>query len=196
MDYPTYSNMTDVLQEGKKGVAELSKYHIEGFPAFINHITPGDYVRLVVNGELMMSNTQMEKITSYPFLRRAEGDVLICGLGIGLVLLPLFSDPSVKSITVIEKTQDVIDLVLPQIKPYDTENKLNVICADCFEWTTENRYDVIFIDIWPWINRDVYEDEMIPLKKKYTKFLSGDRRQTSRVAVWAWENARDGKELI
>ena len=144
----------------------------------------------------MMSNTDMEKRTSARFVTAARGDVLICGLGIGLVLLPLLGNPKVTSITVIEKTQDVIDLVLPQIKSFDTENKLKVICADCFEWVAEDRYDIIFIDIWPTINRDVYEEEMVPLKKKYQKFLSGDRRQSSRVIVWAWENARDECSLI
>lgn len=191
-----YSNMTEILTPGEVGNAKLDKYHIEGFAAWVNHITPGEYVRLIVNGTLMMSNTDMEKWTSIKFVRKAEGNVLICGLGIGLVLLPLFKNPSVKTITVIEQSQDVIDLILPQIKEYDTESKLTVICADCFEWEATNRYDTIFIDIWPSINRDVYDEEMVPLKKKYCKFLSGDRRRTGRCIVWAWENARDERPLI
>lgn len=191
-----YSNMTEILTPKQAGNVKLDKFHIEGFQAWYNHITPGDYVRLIVNGELMMSNTDMEKRTSARFVRGAEGNVLICGLGIGLVLLPLFKNPKVKTITVIEKTQEVIDIILPQIKKFDTDNKLTVICADCFEWEATDRYDTIFIDIWPSINRDIYEEEMVPLKKKYCKFLSGDRRETSRCVVWAWDNARDQRPLI
>jgi hypothetical protein len=106
------------------------------------------------------------------------------------VLIPLFEDENIKSITVIEKYQDVIDCVLPQIKPYDKSNKLKVICKDCFEYTTKDRFDTIFIDIWANINSDIYEEEMKPLKNKYKRYLKADKRKMSNVFVWAEYNAR------
>ena len=89
-----------------------------------------------------------------------------------------------------EKYQDVIDCVLPQIKPYDKENKLTVICKDCFEFYTKDRFDTIFIDIWANINRDIYEEEMKPLKNKYKRYLKTDKRSMRNVFVWAEYNAR------
>lgn len=190
-----YKDMCEILQEKSQGVASLRKYRAEGFGAALMGIPTGDYIKLIVNGELMMSNTPMEKRTSWDFVTTAEGDVLICGLGIGLVILPLLESEKVKSITVVEKYQDVIDCVLPQIKSYDKQNKLKVICEDCFEYNTKERFDTIFIDIWASINRDVYEEEMKPLKNKYKKFLRAERRKMANVFVWAEYNARYEKQL-
>ena len=190
-----YKNMLDVLQETSKGVASVTKFKAEGIQAMIQGIPVGEYIRLTVNGTLMMSNTPMEKRTSSNFVMNAQGDVLICGLGIGLVIMPLLENSEVKSITVVEKYQDVIDCVLPQIKPYDTENKLNVICQDCFEFTTKDKFDTIFLDIWPFVNSDIYKEEMLPLKRKYRKFLSEQGKASKNIFVWAENNARYDKPL-
>ena len=190
-----YKNMCEILQEDQKGCARLKKFEATGFAAALAGIPHGEYIKLIVNGELMMSDTPMEKRTSIDFVSNAEGEVLICGLGIGLVILPLLESEKVKSITVIEKYQDVIDCVLPQIKGYDSENKLNVICADCFDFTTDKRFDTIFIDIWPCVNSDIYKEEMQPLKRKYKKFLKSERRTMKNIYVWAEYNARYDRPL-
>ena len=185
-----YKDMRELLEEKEQGVARLAKFRAEGFAAAMAGIPTGDYIKLIVDGELMMSNTPMEKRTSADFVINACGDVLICGLGIGLVIMPLLEAERVKTITVVEKYQDVIDIVLPQIKPYDKHNKLKVICADCFDYCTKEKFDTIFIDIWASINRDIYEEEMKPLKSKYKKFLKAERRKMANVFVWAEYNAR------
>ena len=159
--------------------------------AAIQGIPRGEYVRLLVNGELMMSNTPMEKRTSAYFILNAEGDVLVCGLGIGLVILPLLENEKVKSITVIEKYQDVIDCVYTQIKKYDTKGKLSVICQDCFDFETDKKFDTIFIDIWPYINNEIYNEEMKPLKRKYRKFLTAERKTVKNIYVWAEYEAKN-----
>ena len=190
-----YKNMYEILQEDQKGCARLQKFEATGFAAALAGIPQGKYIKLIVNGELMMSNTPMEKRTSADFVLNAEGDVLICGLGIGLVILPLLESEKVKSITVIEKYQDVIDCVLPQIKEYDTANKLKVICEDCFDYTTDKKFDTIFIDIWASINSDIYKEEMQPLKRKYRKFLKSERKTMKNIYVWAEYNARYDRPL-
>ena len=190
-----YKNMCEVLQEKQQGVAALEKYEAKGWAAMVQGISQGEYIKLTINGSLMMSNTSMEKRTSREFVWNAEGDVLICGLGIGLVIMPLLESENVKSITVIEKYQDVIDIVLPQIKGYDTANKLNVICADCFKYTPDKKYDTIFIDIWAYINEDVYKKEMLPLKRKYRKYLTENGKQKKNIFVWAEKQARYGQRL-
>lgn len=191
-----YANMAEILEPKQIGVAKLEKYTIPEFYQYIYNTPDQEYVRLWVDGEMMMSNTNMEKRTSAEFVSNANGDVLICGLGIGLVLIPLFESKYVKSITVIEKYQDVIDCVLPQIKPYDKQDKLKVICADCFEYGTKERFDTIFIDIWANINSDIYEEEMKPLKNKYIRFLKSHKRTMKNVFVWAEYNARYNVRLL
>lgn len=191
-----YKDMCEVLQEKQQGVARLQKFKAEGFWALRQGIPTGEYIRLLVNGELMMSNTPMEKRTSASFVCNAEGDVLICGLGIGLVILPLLESEKVKSITVVEKYQDVIDCVLPQIKEYDTENKLTVICEDCFKFKTDKRFDTVFIDIWANINSDIYKEEMKPLKRKYRNLLREGRQTLDNVYVWAEYEAKHDCRLV
>lgn len=189
-----YANMLEILQDNQVGIAKIEKYYVNQWGIF-QGIAEGNYVCLKINGSLVMSDTSMEKRTNAEFVRNATGDVLICGLGIGLIIMPLLTNENVKSITVIEKYQDVIDCVLPQLKPHDTENKLTVICADGFEWTTQNKYDTIYLDIWAYINEDVYKEEMKPLKQKYRKFLSQDGKANKRISVWAEKQARYGQRL-
>ena len=191
-----YVDMHEVLEEKQQGIAWLNKFKAEGFMAWRQGIPEGNYIRLVVNGDCMMSNTPMEKRTSEVFMKNAYGDILICGLGIGLVILPLLENDNIKSITVLEKYQDVIDIVLPQIKQFDVNDKLTVIHEDCFEYTTKDKFDTIFIDIWPYINSDIYHEEMIPLKRKYRKFLSDYGKTNKNIFVWAEKEARYNRPLI
>lgn len=191
-----YKNMYDVLEERHQGIARLNKFKAEGFAAARQGIPTGNYVRLIIDGECMMSDTPMEKRTSMDFMINAYGDVLICGLGIGMVILPLLENEKIKTVTVLEKYQDVIDCVLPQIEKYDTEKKLKVIHQDCFEFTTKDKFDTIFIDIWAYVNSDVYKEEMQPLKRKYRKFLSEYGKENKNIFVWAERNARYDRPLI
>jgi hypothetical protein len=129
------------------------------------------YVRLVKKGEgTMMSDTPMERNTNKDFIIKANGDVIIFGLGLGLVIIPLLKKENVKSVLVVELYQDLIDLVLPILKQYDTENKLSVIQGDCFEIhkqiPKEKKFDCIYGDIWISISRDNYE-EMKTLTKNW-----------------------------
>lgn len=121
----------------------------------MNGIRPpedGKYVRLHVNGELMMSDTAMEKDSNRGFINAANGEVLIAGLGIGLIIYNALLNPEVKHITIIEKYQEVIDLV----KPFFENTRITIIHADIMEWrpAKAKKYDTIYFDIWPTICTD------------------------------------------
>lgn len=135
-----------------------------------------DYVRLVKKGEgIMMSDTPMERNTNYSFLTRANGDVLICGLGLGLIVFPLLDDENIKSVTVIEMDKGLIEVVEPFIKSKDVHNKVKIIHADCFEYSFPKsvKFDTIYFDIWISICGDNYE-EMKQLTKKYKSNVNRD----------------------
>jgi len=130
------------------------------------------YITLIKKGEgAMMSDTPMERTTNQDFIDKANGDVLIFGLGLGLVIMPLLKDKAVKSITVIELYQDLIDMVKPILKEQDVDNKLTIVQGDCFEYHKEipkgQLYDCIYGDIWLEISSDNW-DEMKDLTRKYT----------------------------
>lgn len=122
-------------------------------------LSAGDYVRLVVNGELMMSDTDMEKRTNAEFIENAKGRVMIAGLGIGLILENLrdkIANGVVTSIVVYEKYQDVIDLVGHRYKDLPIE----IHCEDIMEYRPKKGevYDTIYFDIWPTISTDNLDD--------------------------------------
>ena len=86
-------------KEENKGIARIERFNISkenskkynllctmnGEPYFMR-IEDGNYVRLWVDGVLMMSDTHMERYTNQFFIDNAHGDVMIAGLGVGLIL--------------------------------------------------------------------------------------------------------------
>lgn len=127
------------------------------------------YVRLVKKGEgVMMSDTPMERNTNMDFIQKANGDVLIFGLGLGLIILPLLNKENVKSITVVELYQDLIDVVSPILRVNDPKGKLTIIQGDCFEFHKQNnkdkKFDCIYGDIWIKIDTDNYNEMKILTK--------------------------------
>lgn len=192
-----YMEMADLLEDRQIGDWKLEKFTIESnnLMARMQGITTGTYVRLTHKGECVMSNTNMEKRTNMDFCINAHGDVLIGGLGIGMIILAIQDKPEVKSITVIEKNQEVIDMVASQL---NFNEKVNIICADVFEWKPEKgvKYDVSYMDIWNWVNEDVYEKEMKPLKRRYARFLRSKQENPNRYnKCWVEYQARTGRRL-
>jgi len=168
-------------EEKLKGVARLSKFNFdESNPhsrmynlrmvrdnGFSFRVHTGDYVRLHVNGELMMTDTGMERISNKPFMDAAHGTVMVAGLGVGLVLNTILKKESVNRVVVVEKYQDVIDLVGPVFR----NEKLEIVCADINEYATEEKFDVIYFDIWPEIGTQNLP-EIKALHKKFRRNLN------------------------
>ena len=98
------------------------------------------------DGNVWMSDTPMEYETNIDAIRKATGDVLECGLGIGMFTYYASRKKEVKSITVVELEKDVIDLVYPSVK----NKKTSIINSDAIEFlmSTEKKFDMIHIDIW------------------------------------------------
>lgn len=190
--------MADLLEEKQIGSWKLEKFTIDknSLSTMIQGITPGTYIKLSHNGECVMSDTDMEKKTNMDFYCNAHGDVLIGGLGIGMIVLAIQDLPEVKSITVIEKYPEVIDMVASQL---NFNEKVKIICADIFQWKPEKgvMYDVSYIDIWNYINEDIYEEEMKPLKKRYARFLRSRSENPNRYnKCWAEFQAKTGRRLV
>jgi hypothetical protein len=164
---PTYTIDTIVLSEEHVRLEQMRNFRnnwlVRGLKSDFT------YIRLKKNGEgIMMSDTPMERNTNRDFIKKANGDVIIFGLGLGLVIIPLLKKENVKSILVVELYQDLIDLVEPILKKHDTENKLSIIQGDCFEIhksiPKDKKFDCIYGDIWISISQDNYEEMKILTK--------------------------------
>lgn len=171
--------------------------------ASINHDTPSpferlrgamsgqplgreSYCRLLIDGKCYMTDAEFERRTNREFMTKAHGDVLIAGLGIGLILDPLFDRCT--SVTVIEKSSDVIGLVARHYP------KATIIHADIFDWKPPigSMWDTIYFDIWPTINADEVKAESRKLERKFKKYLRDDGYMQSwnRIALEAIPRSR------
>lgn len=190
--------VAQLFNNAEQGQAKLKKYTISSDEAFWFNlravrdggrafaIDPGEYIKLIINGQLYMSDTQMERRTNYEFMQEARGDVMIAGLGIGLIiynLIPKIKDGTVKSITVYEKFQDVIDLVEPTIRQQLPDGfDFKVIQADILEYQPPKteKYDTIYFDIWPDISADNHDDMVL----LHNRWKSHKRDKASWMDSW------------
>lgn len=143
---------------------------------------PGTIVHLLnKHGTVMMSDTEMERRSNKFFLWEANGDVLIGGLGLGMVVLAVQVKEEVRSITVVEIHQEVIDLVVPQLPLNDN---VSVICGDILEWYPPKgvKYDTIYFDIWNSVCADNYEE----MKKLHRRFARRLNRENPNCWMSCW----------
>lgn len=190
-----YKDMTEILKDGKVGDFELSHFEIgrNNLYAMYHGIPSGKFIRLTHRGEVVMSDTNMEKITNMPFVRNAHGNVLIGGLGIGLILLAIQDKEYVNQITVVEKYREVIDLVGKQLP---LNSKVHIVNDDVFEYKPLFKYNTIYMDIWNYINEDVYLKEMKPLISRYRKYLVSKLEDANRyIDCWCKRQAKNGERI-
>lgn len=132
------------------------------------YTTPGKYVRLYRKTgfkNVVMSDTLHEQRTNREIVAGAEGDVLIAGFGIGMILVPILLKPEVKTVTVIEISEEVPKMVLSYLP---NKEKLRVIYSDIMDWKPPKgqMWDVIYFDIWDHISADNYE-QMKTLHRRF-----------------------------
>ena len=147
------------------------------------YMEDGKYVRLHVNGELVMSDTRMEKLSNRTFVEKANGKVLIGGLGIGLIIKNIMDKlitGIVTEIVIIEKHQSVIDLV----QPFYKHKNIKIICADIMQWQPKKgeKFDTIYFDIWSDINSDNLEE----IKFLHNRFKSKLNRSNPNCWMDSW----------
>lgn len=125
-----------------------------------------------------MSLTPWEMWTQRSGISAATGHVVLGGLGMGWLLTQIAKKPTVKKITVVEKSQSLLDWfgykVCRKIPKVD-----QVVCADF--WEQAVKYDAkkcrFIADIWAEYGAAENSQELAELRAKGAK-------------VWAWGSAR------
>ena len=144
---------------------------------WIRGLEPGTYCVLKEGrGTTWMSDTWMERYTNAEALKAARGDVLVAGLGIGMVALAVANKPDVTSVTVLERDRQIVDLILPNLR----SGKLHVVVCDAKRPPLRGRqFDAIWLDIWPAICADNWTT-MKPMLAKYRRML----RRGGWIGAW------------
>lgn len=179
-----------VTEEAEKGERLRAVFSGSGRAA-----RAGTYTRLMVAGEVMMSDTWDEQMDHVGFARRASGRVLVGGLGLGMVVCMLL-DPEnggrVTHVTVVEKNPDVLKLVGPT---YAKDPRVRVVEGDVYAWTPPagETFDHAWMDVWPTLCEDNLK-EMATLRRRYKKWMTD--QDVDRVGCWGreWLQARRARE--
>lgn len=105
------------------------------------------------NGIEWMTVTPNEIETMKEPIRRASGDVLTLGLGLGYFAFHASQKDTVTSVTVVEKDPDVIRLFSEELLPqFPNRQKINIVKADAFrylkETLPEKKFSYLFADLW------------------------------------------------
>jgi len=195
--------MNSIIPEGKSGEYAIEHYNIPEDRANLEvtmatyhrdylgrEIFAGDFCKLTYKNHVIMSDSGGERYSNTQIVRVAHGDVMIAGLGIGMILCSILPKPEVNSVTVVEISHDVCHLVLPHLAKYLGEHieKLRVEQDDIYTYTPDHKYNVIYFDIWGDYSGDTYE-ETKKLHRRYQKYL--DRSNEHHMDSWMRWHMKD-----
>lgn len=128
---------------------------------------------------IWMSLTMMELESQGYQSNLAKGEVVVAGLGMGVLTWNLLKNPKVTRVTVLEKSPDVIKLIGDALPELWFSSHLEVINVDAKEWKAEDRkVDLLIADIWPDLGASEAVDDVIQM-------LSNVKAR--RVAWWGQE---------
>ena len=102
---------------------------------------PYTFPALLENNVIWMSINPNEIETMEKSINEAKGNILVFGLGLGYYQYMTSLKEEVKSITIIENNQKIIDIF----------NKIKIIKDDAFNYINKcdkNEFDFIFVDFW------------------------------------------------
>lgn len=157
------------LPEMSKGVWKIEKFttdRMDFHSLFHGRAVPvgEQFTRLMRSGKLIMSDTPAEMMDHRLAVIHAKGSCLLNGLGIGMVLKNILLKKEVTDVTVVEISQDLIDLVGSH---YEDE-RVSIVCSDAFAYKPPKgkRYGMVWHDIWDDICSDNLKD-MERLHRKY-----------------------------
>lgn len=136
-----------------------------------------DFPAVLEDGNEWMTLTPVDLDTSDEAIDAAHGRVVTFGLGLGYYAYMCARKPEVESITVIERSPDVIRLFRKHILPqFEHSEKVRIIESDAFEYAEHKmpaeRYDVAFVDTW----RDASDGAPMRERMKPLEKLSPDTR--------------------
>jgi len=131
------------------------------------------YPAVLENDREWMTLMPNETVTTLPAVSLAKGKVLTYGLGLGYFAFMASQKDVVTSVTIVDRSKDVIELFQTHILPqFPHKEKIRVICADAFVYAQNEMaaeaYDFVFADIW----HDVGDGRELYLKMKELEPLS------------------------
>lgn len=177
------------VPEGKSGAWEVKNYTVKNELQYQIRILrsgrgvpPGTYKKLTRDGCIIMSDTPDEIRDHHSIIKASNGNVLIAGLGLGIIVDIISKKENINSIVVIENSKDVINLVGHHITSLlKNRCSLTIINDDIFSYVPPSglKYDCVWFDIWD----DLCVDNLKEMEKLHRKY----GRKSSWKGSWGKE---------
>jgi SAM-dependent methyltransferase len=164
-------------------------------------IAAGTYTRLVNDDVgIYMTDTPAEIDDLHGFVQAAHGDVLVTGLGLGLIVVALleYAGGTVRRVDVVEVEPDVIALVAPYLTQR-FDSRIRIVEADALTYSPfeafgareRGAYDCVWHDIWPRMSLD----NLIELKRLKQTHLRYLRPHGFQMAWCESEHRREARRV-
>ena len=125
----------------------------------------------------IMQDTEAEYSEHDWLVQRMSGDILLGGLGIGMIHIPLLESDDVTSVTIVEKEQDVIDLVWDHCAK---DERFTIVHGDINTWTPPegSSWDVAWFDTWL-THEEPMGDYIVRMNERYGSLVT-------EIGGWNW----------
>ena len=115
--------------------------------------TEFSFPAVMEDGQEWMAIKPNEIETMRQPIARAAGQVVAFGLGMGYYAFMVSEKPEVKTLTIVERDENVIALFREHILPqFPKKEKIDIVRQDAFEFATncmsDGYYDHAFVDLW------------------------------------------------
>lgn len=111
------------------------------FTADVNIPTLLEWYKGGHDAKTWMSITPSELMTQRGGIRRASGEVVVYGLGMGWFLAQVCAKKSVTRVTVVEKNKELLGWLRPRVETLYPQTKTKVaewVCADAYDYAAEH----------------------------------------------------------
>ena len=137
------------------------------YPQIGFFMEPFRFPAVLENGNEWMTLTPVDLDTAEEAISDARGKALTFGLGLGYFAFMASQKECVHTVTVVERSPDVIRLFQTYILPqFPHKEKIRIVCADAFEYAEhvmpQEHFDTAFVDTW----RDVSDGLPMYLRMK------------------------------
>jgi hypothetical protein len=150
-----------------------------------------------------MSLTPMECMTQRPGIRFAKGHTIVAGLGLGWALIEIMRKKTVKKVTLVERSQSLVDWVLPRVMDLaklrfgEAWPPLDVVVGDAYDVIPKMTADVAVIDIFDgYGSNDFIDDAKIRINNglpRELRFKHENANPCPNIGrVWSWGAAHVG----
>jgi len=115
---------------------------------------------------IWMTDSPEEQASAHSALTKCKGRVLVGGLGLGYFVKKLQEKNNVKSVVVIEISNDVIRLVWNHLK---LDKRFSILRTDIKKflkgYKSNRKFDWVYLDIWRGDGESEFVNTVLPLKR-------------------------------